>query len=106
MKTKRRNDARGKCRKPYQKQLDEGAAPEDILLAARWYVDKFRKDPEGFKYIKLASTWLNDEQWKDDLTEYKDHLSNLVARSGNVVPMARTNYVPFFLKSLKQSESA
>ena len=59
---KRHTDGRGKCRKEYARQLNEGATPEDILLAARWHV----RNTKDFAYIGLASTWLHSEGWRDE----------------------------------------
>lgn len=59
---KRHTDGRGKCRKEYQRQLNEGATPEDILLAARWHV----RNTKDLAFIPLAATWLNSEAWIDE----------------------------------------
>lgn len=80
-KTKRHTDGRGKCRKEYQRQLNEGATPEDILLAAQWHV----RNTKDLAFIPLASTWLNSEAWADEAPREREYQERLQSRAANVV---------------------
>lgn len=105
MKTKRHTDGRGKCRKEYQRQLNEGATPEDLLLAAQFHV----RNTKDLAFIPLAATWLNSEAWVDEAPKERNHLEAMERRaatkSENVVQMRPvSNYVPAFLKDYQPKE--
>lgn len=80
---KRHTDGRGKCRKEYQRQLNEGATPEDILLAARWHV----RNTKDLAFIPLAASWLNSEAWIDECEKERAFQAKQTAPRENVVQM-------------------
>lgn len=110
MKTKRHTDGRGKCRKEYQRQLNEGATPEDILLAAQFHV----RNTKDLAFIPLAATWLNSEAWVDEAPKERAHLEAMeqrketaANRTENVVPIRAATGQTAFLKewNAKQKEA-
>jgi hypothetical protein len=83
---KRHTDGRGKCRKEYQRQLNEGALAEDLLLAAKWHV----RNTKDLAFIPLAATWLNSEAWIDECEKERAFQSRQTQQPReNVVQMAR-----------------
>jgi hypothetical protein len=78
---KRHTDGRGKCRKEYQRQLNNGATPEDLLLAAQWHV----RNTKDMAFIPLAATWLNSEAWMDEADRERAFQARQAERSENVV---------------------
>lgn len=103
--TKRHTDGRGKCRKEYQRQLNEGAEPEDILLAAQWHV----RNTKDTAFIPLAATWLNAESWRDDAPRERAYQASLSQKQkSNVVQMAPgpTGQTAFLRKFNQQKQEA
>lgn len=93
-KTCRQTDGRGKCRKEYYKQLQNGASPEDILLAAHNHV----RNTKDLAFVPLAASWLNSEKWMDEAPREREFLEQQHARLSqsqpNVVAMRATPVRP------------
>ncbi len=103
---KRHTDGRGKCRKEYQRQLNNGATPEDLLLAAQWHV----RNTKDMAFIPLAATWLNSEAWVDEapkerLFQAKRYAREAVAAMGNIVRMEPRSGQTAFLKAFNKREA-
>jgi hypothetical protein len=97
-KTARHTDGRGKCRDPYQKQLNMGATPEDIMLAAAWHV----RATKDIAFIPLASSWLTAEKWRDEADKEREYQSRLADRTNVVSIKPVTNYKPKFLQDYEK----
>jgi len=71
-KTCRQTDGRGKCRKEYYKQLQNGATPEDILLAAHNHI----RNTKDIAFVPLAASWLNSERWMDEAPREREFIAH------------------------------
>lgn len=80
----RRNDGRGLARETFRKHVSNGAAAQDIVDGARWYIRGLKERDRDF--VPLASTWLNREAYVDLCQRERDYQDRLATRP-DVVPL-------------------
>lgn len=92
---KRHTDGPGKCRKEYERQMRNGASPDDLLQAAQWHV----RNTNDLAFIPLASTWLHSENWRDEADKERAYQDRLIAQqeqrpAADIIPMRRAEPQP------------
>lgn len=89
---KRHTDGPGKCRKEYERQMRNGASPDDLLMAAQWHV----RNTNDLAFIPLASTWLHSENWRDEADKERAYVERRAAfaEQQNIIPMRRAEPQP------------
>lgn len=85
----RHTDGRGDARKAFNKHMDMGADPQEIIDGARGFF-RFMKDDDR-KFVPLVASWLNKEayvDWAEREREFQAKKAEREARE-NVVPIRR-----------------
>lgn len=104
-KTCRQTDGRGKCRKEYYRQLQNGATPEDILLAAHNHI----RNTKDLAFVPLAATWLNSERWMDEAPREREFIAHqeriAQPKESTVVPIRAVLPANHFLNQYKQGNA-
>lgn len=73
----RATDGRGKARPAFQKMIERGEDPQDIIDGAAWYL---RSLPEKDRpYTPLAASWINSERWADDCVHERARQAQIAA---------------------------